>query len=380
LIQQDDKLIGYVKISSNYDDLNLIIRLFQRALDQFKVNEAAGIIIDMRYNAGGANLGLAGFLTDQEIPMGQLEYYSDKTGKFEPEGPREKITPNVEQYRFNKMALLVGQACFSACELESYGFSQVPGMTVVGLTPSAGVEAEVARGQFLLPEELSLQIPTGRFTLPDGSIFLDGKGVPPTLKVPVDETTVLSSDDVVLKAAEDAVLGTGAGAAGDTTGDIPGKGVTPSAPPKLADKAGVDAAVAAGAKQLEDEAKETYSADELAKMGATFTYTVALSESKTLLWVYGWCAKDQATLDQNFQHIKLAFNLAGKSILLSQFQKLDYGSGGQQCRAYLAALTDWQAGENHLSTTVTFDAAINDGTADYPAGKQVFDYTVYVKP
>jgi C-terminal processing protease CtpA/Prc len=202
-----DSGVGYVKINSNYDDLGLIIKLFQRALQTFQDNQVPGIIIDMRYNSGGANLGLAGFLTDQEIPMGQLEYYSDETGKFEPEGVREKVTPNVEQYRFDKVVLLVGQACFSACELEAYGFSQIPKAIVVGQTPTAGVEAEVARGQFIMPQGFFLQFPTGRFTLPDGSLFLEGQGVPPTVKVPVDETTVFSEDDVVLQAAIKLIVG-----------------------------------------------------------------------------------------------------------------------------------------------------------------------------
>ena len=202
-----DSEVGYVSINSNYDDLNLIIKLFERALKTFQANEVPGVIIDLRHNLGGANLGLAGFLTDQEILMGQLEYFSEATGQFEPEGVREKVLPNVEQYRFDKIVLLVGQACFSACELEAYGFSQVPGMTVIGETPTAGVEAEVARGQFSLPEDFFLQFPTGRFKLPDGSLFLEGQGVQPTVKVPVDETTVFSEEDVVLQAAIDLILG-----------------------------------------------------------------------------------------------------------------------------------------------------------------------------
>ena len=72
IITQGNAQIGYVRINSNFDDLNLIIRLFERALQQFEAYEVAGIIIDMRYNGGGANLGLAGFLTDGEIPMAQL--------------------------------------------------------------------------------------------------------------------------------------------------------------------------------------------------------------------------------------------------------------------------------------------------------------------
>lgn len=190
--------IGYVKINSNYDDLNLVIRLFQRALQTFADNGLTTIIIDMRQNSGGAPLGLAGFLTDEEIVLGQKEYYSDATGKFEPEGLPEHFIPNEEQFRFDKMYLMVDQACASACELEAYGFSKVPGMIVVGQYPSAGVEAEVSRGQFLLPEDMSLQIPTGRFTLPDGSIFLEGQGVQPDVRIPITEDFALFEGDAVL--------------------------------------------------------------------------------------------------------------------------------------------------------------------------------------
>jgi C-terminal processing protease CtpA/Prc len=202
-----DSGIGYIKLNSNYDDLGLVIRVVDRALKSFQEAGALGIVIDMRHNYGGSPLGLAGFLYDQNIPLGQLEYFSDKTGKFEPEGPREKVYPNVEQYRFDKMVLLVDQFCFSACEIEAYGFSQVPGMVVMGQFPTAGVEGETARGKFLLPEGMEFNIPTGRFILPDGSIFLEGQGVQPTVRIPVDETSELSGKDVVLQKAVEYITG-----------------------------------------------------------------------------------------------------------------------------------------------------------------------------
>ena len=193
--------VGYIRINSNYDDLGLLIRVFERALTAFEEYGSPGIIIDMRHNSGGASLGLAGFLYDQDILLGQLEYYSDKTGQFEPDGPREKVIPNENIYSFDKMVLLVDQFCFSACEIEAYGFSQVPGMVVMGQFPTAGVEAETARGEFLLPEDITFGVPTGRFTLPDGSIFLEGQGVQPTIRIPIDEHSVLSGEDVVLQGA-----------------------------------------------------------------------------------------------------------------------------------------------------------------------------------
>jgi C-terminal processing protease CtpA/Prc len=369
VISQGNAEIGYIEINSNYDDLNLLIRLFERALKMFEAREVAGIIIDMRYNGGGANLGLAGFLTDQEIPMGQLEYFSEKTGQFEPEGLPEKVLPNVNQYRFDKVVILVAPTCASACELESYGFSQVPGAIVVGYEPTAGVEAEVARGQFELPEGFSLQVPTGRFTLPDGSIFLEGKGVQPTLRVPLTFENVSSEADVVLEYGIRAVL------------QPLGAGITPSNPPTLSSPEDSMKAIERGSiKSLDEKARENYSSEDLSKMDTTFTYTIPLGKPEALLWVWGWCAADQDTLEQNFKNIKLAFSMNGETVPLEQFALLDYESGGLACRAYFTEVKEWPAGEHHLETLLTFTAKINDGSADYPAGFQKFDYTVYIKP
>ena len=198
--------VGYIQVNSNYDDLGLLIRVFERALEQFEAFGVPGVIIDMRYNFGGAPLGLAGFLHDEDINLGQLEYYSDKTGQFEPEGPREKVYPNENVYSFPNAVLLVDQFCFSACEIEAYGFSQVPGMVVMGQYPTAGVEAETARGNFLLPEGIEFGIPTGRFRMPDGSLFLEGVGVEPTIRIAIDAESVLSAEDVVLSEAVEYIL------------------------------------------------------------------------------------------------------------------------------------------------------------------------------
>lgn len=370
ILREGNAEIGYIEINSNYDDLGLIIKLFERALKTFQERNVAGIIIDMRFNGGGANLGLAGFLTENEIPMGQLEYYSELTGQFEPRGLPDKVIANENQYRFDKMVLLVGQTCASACELESYAFSQVPDMIVVGMYPTAGVEAEVARGQFRLPEGFALQIPTGRMTLPDGSIFLEGEGVPPNLRVPVTLETVTSEEDVVLQYGIRAIL------------EPLGTGITPTQAPRILSPAQSKSALETGnVTQLEEKAREQYGIEELAVMNTTFPYTIVLNRSEPLLWAWGWCAKDEDTLIENFKKIELAFSLNGQDVPLEQFADLDYKSNaGQPCRAYFAQVTDFFGGEHHLVTTVTFSGPINDGSVAYPAGQQVFDYAIFIKP
>jgi C-terminal processing protease CtpA/Prc len=202
-----DSGVGYIKVNSNYDDLNLLVRLFERALQTFELNQSPGVIIDLRQNTGGAPLGLAGYFIDQPIPAGQDEAYSDETGTFEKRGVADEIEPREEQYRFDKIAVLVGIACSSACEYEAYGFSQIPGAIVVGHFPTNGIFADVARGQYLLPEGFSAQFSAVRSLLPDGSLLIEGKGVPPTLKVPVTAESLLSTEDDVLDAAEQAIVG-----------------------------------------------------------------------------------------------------------------------------------------------------------------------------
>jgi C-terminal processing protease CtpA/Prc len=68
------------------------------------------------------------------------------------------------------------------------------------------VEAEVSQSQYQLPEDIWLQVPTGRYVLPDGTLFLEGAGVVPTLRVPSNAAVLLSEDDAVLQGAEQALL------------------------------------------------------------------------------------------------------------------------------------------------------------------------------
>jgi C-terminal processing protease CtpA/Prc len=370
IVQSDLGSVGVIKINSNYDDLNLIIRLFERALKTFRDNNVAGVIIDMRQNSGGANLGLAGFLTDKEIQMGQLEYFSDKTGKFEPEGPRERVLPNAEQYTFPKMTLLVGQGCASACELEAYGFSQVPGMQVIGMYPSSGTEAEVARGQFKLPENFTAQFPTGRFTNEDGSLFLEGQGVIPNIKVPIDEANVTSSEDVEMNRAMQYIL------------QPEGAGVTPSGDPIFDNITEVQKIFNEGkVGYLEQYASEQY--PNSLEVGNTFPYTIVLKQSAPMVWGFSWCTTSESSLKQNMGQISIRFTLNGNEVPGEKVVNVDQtvkDANGQDlwCRSNALVPDKWPSGEHHLETEITFKSKINDGTQDYPAGTIKNEYTVFV--
>jgi C-terminal processing protease CtpA/Prc len=364
-----DSGVGYVAVYSEADDIQLTIKLFERALQAFQALEVPGIIIDMRYNGGGTPLGLAGFLTDQEIPLGQSSYFNENTGQFEPEGTPDRILPNQNQYRFDKIVVLVGPACASACEEEAYGFSQVPGAQVVGMFATSSMFGEVSRGQFIMPEGFTMQFPTGRYLLPDGTLFLEGTGVQPTLRVPITEQTVITEEDVVLQFGENAIL-------------LPlGAGLEPSGPPRLVtNQAQAQAGLLGRADWLQDRAREEYN-EEIFEPH-TLTYTVPLTRSEDLIWTYVWCARADV-LEQNFAAMRFEFVLDGQVVPQDQLFVYNYDTGdGNLCRFIYALLTDWPAGEHHLTITATFTRPINDGigATDYAAGDYIYEYAVYVKP
>jgi len=324
-----------------------------------------GIVLDLRYNGGGNPIGLAGFLTDQEIPMPQGYSYNPDSGEFEADGDPGRILPNEEQFSFDKVVVLVGPACASACEDEAYSFSQVPNVTVVGMFPTSGTMADVGDGQISMPDGIFMQFPTERFLLEDGSLFLQGTGVQPDLWVPKTFETVTSTEDVVLQFGENAVL-------------LPlGAGITPSGSPTLVDVAEAENYLAS-ADFLQDIARESYTEEILEPH--TLTYTVPVSQSAKNIWAYYWCAASADTLTANWDAMTFKFVMNGEEVAADKLATYDWESSGYSCRMLYVPLINWPAGEHHLSITTTFTETINDGASDYAAGDYISEFTVYVKP
>jgi hypothetical protein len=70
---------------------------------------------------------------------------------------------------------------------------------IVGQYPTAGLGGSV--DAFLMPEGITVQFTKGRAVDADGNIHIEGKGVAPTVRVPVNEETLFSEGDPVLEAA-----------------------------------------------------------------------------------------------------------------------------------------------------------------------------------
>jgi C-terminal processing protease CtpA/Prc len=200
--------LGYINISSFFDNDVLSIQVWERAIQFFKENEVPGVILDMRYNGGGSGWladQMAAYFFDQELVVGNTAFYDEGSGEFymDPGDQQTMIPPRPALQYSGPVAVLVSPACASACEFFSYNLTVNGRATVVGQYPTAGAGGSVE--QFLMPEGIPVQLTIGRAVDAQGTIHIEGKGVVPTVRVPVTaETLAQQADgvDVVLEAAQ----------------------------------------------------------------------------------------------------------------------------------------------------------------------------------
>ena len=131
--------------------------------------------------------------------------------------------------------------------------------------------------------------------------------------------------------------------------------------------------------RLEALAKEQYTEQDFAKPG-TLTFTVNVTDDKPTYFSYGWCAIDDATLQNNFQHIGVSLYFNGDKLGKDVVHTLSFTSANNlHCADFGVLISEWPNGEYKLKAVATFNDKINDGMADYAAGDYVFEYNVTVE-
>jgi C-terminal processing protease CtpA/Prc len=147
----------------------------------------------------------AGYFFDEEFELFNTLYYNENSGQFEASQRPSRVEPAPE-YFGGPVAVLVGPDCVSACESFAFTMQQDGRAIIVGHFPSAGAFGEVGQGQYNLPDDLTMQFPTGRFETMDGELAIEGVGVIPDITVPVTADSALGQVDAVLQAAVEALL------------------------------------------------------------------------------------------------------------------------------------------------------------------------------
>jgi C-terminal processing protease CtpA/Prc len=197
----------YAAITSFADNDVLSIQLWERMLQAANQQGVGGIIIDMRKNSGGSGFladQMAAYFFEEELTLGNTGTYDESIDDFyfDPRYEDQFYLPDQSLRYDGPVAVLVGPNCISACEFFSYDMTLQDRAAIVGQYPTAGGGGSV--NQLLMPGGEYFSFTVGRALGPDGEIDIEGKGVAPTVQVPVTLETIqaiANGEDPILDAA-----------------------------------------------------------------------------------------------------------------------------------------------------------------------------------
>ena len=200
--------LGYVRVNTFYDDLTLMTHAWEWALRRLRELDVPALIVDVRANGGGIGqlpLYFAGSFYDEPFVLSE-QVYVDEAGR-PIVGAADRVEPTPVRWE-RPVAVLIDASCASACEIFAAAMARDPAHLIVGRTPTAGVEAAVF--PWVLPGGISFQAPLIALHDVEGSVFLEGVGVPPTVEVPnTPENLILAQGNDPELAAAEAALSAG---------------------------------------------------------------------------------------------------------------------------------------------------------------------------
>jgi C-terminal processing protease CtpA/Prc len=203
-----DNRVGYISVTDFSNHEPLLIETWESFLRTANQIGTPAVIVDLRYNGGGFSaIGtrMASYFFTEVQPLRYVEEYNKEIDAFfhDDRFPAELTLPLDESLHYGgQIIVLVGQACASACELFAYDLALNENATVIGQYASQGI----AGGWPLLdmPDGIIFALPTNRKIDFDGNIIIEGFGIEPDIRVPIDEETILrAEDDIILEAAID---------------------------------------------------------------------------------------------------------------------------------------------------------------------------------
>ncbi len=194
----------YARITDFADNSVLTVQLWERMIQALNSQGVPGVVVDMRQNGGGAGFladQLAAYFFQDELKLGNTGYYDKSLDefKFDPRNEDQFYLPDPALRYNGKVAVLVGPACASACEFFAYDMTLDDRAAIVGQYPTAGLGGSV--NDVKMPESLFFRMTIGRAVNEEGEIHIEGKGVAPTVQVPVTLETLTSATDPVIDAA-----------------------------------------------------------------------------------------------------------------------------------------------------------------------------------
>jgi C-terminal processing protease CtpA/Prc len=197
---------GYAKIYSFFDNRALSIQLWERMIQTLNDQGIPGLVIDMRENGGGNGFladQMAAYFFDEPLVLGYRSSYSREAGEFFLDTDSEAtFFPPPENLRYDgAVAVLIGPNCASACERFAYNMTLEDRAAIVGSYPTAGLGGGVE--DFLMPLGMTIRFTVTRSVDANQEIHIEGRGIAPTIDVPVTNESLFTDEDLILDTAID---------------------------------------------------------------------------------------------------------------------------------------------------------------------------------
>jgi C-terminal processing protease CtpA/Prc len=202
---------GYVQLFSFSDNSLLTVQLWERLMTDLNSAGVPALIVDMRQNSGGSGFladQMAAYFFDEPLALGNTGRYDKDRDAFyfDPRNERRFYLP-AEPLRYRGLvAVIVGPNCASACEFFSQDLTLEERAVIVGHYPTAGLGGSI--DQVAMPEGERFTFTAGRAVDVSGEIHIEGLGIAPDVRVPVNEETLLGPGDPLLQAAVDVLTRT----------------------------------------------------------------------------------------------------------------------------------------------------------------------------
>ncbi len=162
--------------------------------------DCPGLIIDMRFNSGGAELvaqEFAGCFVDEPVVYAQHVNCDRKAPSGFTAPTKRVLEPSRDRPKYRgKVAVLTGRYVMSSCEAFLLMMKTVPGCRLVG-EPSYGSSGNPQPHE--LPNGITVNLPSWKTMSPDGREW-EGQGISPDIEV-VTEPADFKDGDPVIAAA-----------------------------------------------------------------------------------------------------------------------------------------------------------------------------------
>ncbi len=148
---------AYIQVNDFDQDPQLTRQLFEDALQVMSEKQLKLLVLDLQKVSGTNFLELAGYFTDKPLELGKLSCLQQTDIPV-------TVAPGVHPFALEGIAVMTGNSCSGACEMEVLALQQLDNVITYGVSDSAGAMNIGYQAEIKIPGNSKLSFPMCQFT------------------------------------------------------------------------------------------------------------------------------------------------------------------------------------------------------------------------